>query len=82
MGSGGSYSARRSVLFGKDAILRKANKNESTFKNEYVLHKIWISDVNLHFWGIIVSQILVANFSCELSFEFVSWSFLHSLWAP
>lgn len=55
MGSGGLYLARRSVLFGKDVILRKVNKNELIFKNEYVLYKIWIFDVNLYFWGIIVS---------------------------
>lgn len=51
MGSGGSYPASTTVLLEEEASLRKENKNESTFKNEYILHKVWIFDRNLHFWA-------------------------------
>lgn len=77
MGSGGSNPASTIVLLEEDISLRKENKNESTFKNEYILHKIWIFDRNLHFWAKL--ELLLC---CELSSEPISCSFLHSLWAP
>lgn len=65
------------VFLEEDASLRKENKNESTFKNEYILCKIWIFDRNLHFWPKLELPLF-----CELSSEPVNCSFVHSLWAP